>query len=102
MIKKICGKDYQNKEGALTLDTLDVQDVRLSDGRYVKVNKSGWTIIGEIHEDYFEWVNEFEAYHKKYGVVYGDFEIEVFATSEEAYNHFYKHHKPKVWDYGDI
>jgi hypothetical protein len=37
-----------------------------------------------------------------YGTVHGDFEEKIVATSEEAYNHFIKHHKPDVWDYQDI
>lgn len=30
------------------------------------------------------------------------FEGEVFADSEEGYNHFYTNHQPSAWDYGDI
>lgn len=63
---------------------------------------SGWTIVGEVHEDYFEWVNEFEASHPDFGRVWGDFEEEVFADSQEAYDHFFAHHPPHEWDYWDI
>jgi hypothetical protein len=34
-------------------------------------NSSGWTITGKIHEDYYEWVNYFEATHPDYGWVKG-------------------------------
>lgn len=63
---------------------------------------SGWTILGEVQEDYYQWVNYFEAYHPDYGWVKGDFEDEVQAESEEAFNHFMEHHPYEEWDYGDI
>lgn len=63
---------------------------------------SGWTIYGAISEDYYEWVNSFEATHKTYGVIKGDFEHEVTADSKEALDHFLKHHPYLEWDYGDI
>jgi len=59
-------------------------------------------IFGEMHEDYYEWVNQFGALHEEYGAVCGNFEHEVYATSEEAFAHFWKHHKPTAWDYQDI
>lgn len=65
-------------------------------------NASGWEIEGEIHEDYYEWVNYFEAVHPDFGFVYGDFENVVYASSEEAYNHFMQCHAPQSWDYADI
>ena len=65
-------------------------------------NTSGWTIKGDVHEDYFEWVNEFEAFHPDFGRVWGDFENEVYADSEEAFEHFYENHPPEYWDYWDI
>ncbi len=67
-----------------------------------KPHKSGWVIKGKIHEDYYEWVNEFEAHHPIYGIVKGDFEKKVFADSEEGFQHFWKHHQPMKWDYYDI
>jgi site-specific DNA-methyltransferase (adenine-specific) len=27
--------------------------------------QTGWTIDGVIHEDYYKWINEFEAFHRK-------------------------------------
>ena len=75
---------------------------KLNCGRLLKIHDSGWVVLAELKEDYYEWVNEFEAYHKDYGCVCGDFEETVNADSEEAFQHFYKHHKPHSWDYGDI
>lgn len=63
---------------------------------------SGWVISGEIHEDWYEWVNEFEATHPDFGRVWGNFEEVVYADSEEAFEHFYKNHPPNEWDYWDI
>jgi len=91
MITKKFGVDFDSKYGALTLRPEDIG-----------THKDGWTITGEVHEDYYEWVNEFEAIHKKYGKVWGDFEGEVHADSEKGFKHFYKHHTPEEWDYGDI
>jgi hypothetical protein len=76
---------------ALTLDPSDLG-----------VNESGWTIVGEVIEDYFEWVNYFEASHPDFGRVWGNFEDEVYADSEEGFNHFYNNHTPREWDYWDI
>ena len=69
---------------------------------YLGENESGWIVTGDIHEDYHKWINEFEAFHPTYGKVWGDFQEEVYADSEEAFNHFYKNHPPQEWDYGDI
>lgn len=59
-------------------------------------------IEGEVWEDYFEWVNEFQAVHADFGRVWGDFEDIVYADSEEGFNDFYKNHPPQSWDYWDI
>jgi len=67
-----------------------------------RTHSDGWTITGDIHEDYYVWVNAFEAVHPKYGRVWGDFEHEVYADSEEAYNLFVTNYPPEEWDYWDI
>lgn len=77
--------------GALTLSPFDIG-----------TNKSGWTVKGEVQEDYISWVNEFEARHPKLGRVWGNFEGKVYATSEKAYKHFVGNHPPSNWDYADI
>ena len=69
---------------------------------YIGTNSSGWVITGETKEDYLTWVNEFEAQHPKFGKVWGDFEVTVFADSEEGYRHFFENHPPEEWDYWDI
>lgn len=62
----------------------------------------GWTIQGVICEDYFYWVNNFEAQHPTFGRVWGNFEDKVFADSKEGYDAFCAAHGPQIWDYGDI
>ena len=63
---------------------------------------SGWTISGQLHADWFVWVNDFDASHPHFGRVWGNFETQVHADSEEAFAHFYQHHQPEAWDYHDI
>ncbi len=83
--------NYQGGHMALTLHPSELG-----------VNESGWSISGQVHEDYYEWVNYFEAVHPVFGRVWGDFEDVVYADSEEAFNDFYKNHEPIHWDYWDI
>lgn len=91
MVEKHFGTDFDSLGGALTLSPSDLG-----------THDDGWTVVGEIHEDYYEWVNEFKAIHPKYGKVWGDFEGTVYADSEEGFQDFYKHHTPEAWDYMDI
>jgi len=89
--------------GALTLSHTDIcNDVNIKEGTHSLTHESGWTITGELEEDYFVWVNDFHATHPTYGRVWGNFETEVFADSEEGYQHFWANHEPESWDYGDI
>ena len=64
--------------------------------------ESGWTVEGEVKEDWYEWVNEFTATHPVYGRIEGDFEATVVAESREALDHFIVHHPYEEWDYWDI
>ena len=102
MITKKFGVDFHSDGGALTLDAKEVTDGEEQGGVHTKTHDDGWTITGEIHEDYYEWVNAFKATHPEHGLVEGDFEQAVTATSEEAFAHFWKHHEPQAWDYYDI
>jgi hypothetical protein len=81
---------------------IEGHDARTLDPSFIGKNESGWTISGEIHEDYYEWINEFEANHELYGKVWGDFEKTVYADSEEGYLDFCKNHPVSEWDYWDI
>lgn len=93
MVTKKVGVDFFNYSGALTLSSDEIKN---------GLHEDGWLITGVIHEDYYEWVNEFRAVHPVYGKVWGDFESEVYADTEEGYQHFYENHKPNSWDYQDI
>ena len=89
---------------ARTLNVCEVSDMdpEPMGGEHTRTHESGWTITGEVHEDWFTWVNDFKATHPTLGEVKGNFEYNVYATSEEAYNHFYENHEPMDWDYWDI
>lgn len=104
MITKKFRIDFYSDGGALTLDPSEVSgDGCIQYGIVQEKNHpDGWIIRGEIHDDYYQWVNKFEAIHPIYGRVWGDFEEEVFADSEDGYAHFYENHKPYAWDYADI
>lgn len=65
-------------------------------------NTSGWQVKARIQEDYFIWVNYFEAFHPDYGIVFGDFEKQVCASLGDALQHFLTHHPFEEWDYDDI
>jgi hypothetical protein len=70
--------------------------------RDVGTHDSGWTITGEVHyAEYPVCVFEFEAVHPELGRVWGDFDEAVHADSQEALEHFVKHHPPVEWDFND-
>jgi hypothetical protein len=68
---------------------------------YIGIFDNGWTVDGEIHEDYYKWVNEFTA-SKGNMKVWGDFEHIVYATSKKAFDEFVSLFPPESWDYFDI
>ncbi|WP_415912337.1 hypothetical protein [Neptuniibacter sp. QD37_11] len=106
MITKKYGQDFKCAakwdDNALTLSVDEVSAPEVGSGVHTRVHASGWVISGEVKEDQYTWVNDFVAYHAQLGFVCGDFEEEVYASSEEAFKHFYLHHTPVSWDYGDI
>lgn len=88
---------------AITLDPEKVLENHSNEtGVFQRLHSDGWTIKGEIREDYYFWVNEFEASHPVYGRVWGNFEETVYADSEEGFVAFTDAHEPYVWDYYDI
>ncbi len=86
--------------------TLSHTDVYAGSGEYVgfseRQHADGWLIKGDVCEDYYLWVNKFDAVHEVFGRVWGNFEVCVYADSEEGYQDFLKHHPYHVWDYYDI
>ena len=101
VIKKF-GIDFNSEGGALTLDPSEVRERDYGTGEFTRTHEDGWTIKGLVAEDWYEWVNDFEASHPVYGKVSGNFETEVVADSEEGFAHFYENHTPEAWDYWDI
>lgn len=88
---------------ARTLDPDKVLEGHDSEtGMFQRTHSDGWTIRGEIHEDHFYWVNDFEASHPVYGRVWGNFEETVNADSKEGYDAFCAAHPYTEWDYHDI
>ena len=103
VIRRKFGVNFFSGGWALTLSPCEVSgEKQTCAGMSERNHRDGWKIKGEIHEDYYYWVNAFEASHKKYGRVWGNFESIVYANSERGFNHFYKHHPPNAWDYRDI
>lgn len=97
-------KNFEDGMGmARTLNANEVAGGTLDlDGEhYTKTHESGWTITAKVHNDYYEWVNLFIA-TSPLGVVVGDFESKVVASSKEAYDHFVYYHPYEEWDYQDI
>jgi hypothetical protein len=102
MITKKAGIDYPYDGNALTLEVGEVSENRPDEGTHSRTHDDGWTITGEILEDYYRWVNDFNAQHPTLGHVWGNFETEVYADSEEAFADFFARHTPTAWDYQDI
>lgn len=111
MIKKVLGIDYltnylDETQGicslAITLTAKSVTDQYDVTGVFTRTHESGWTITGEVIEDYYHWVNDFEATHPIYGTVKGNFEEFIEVDCEEGFKHFMEHHEPEIWDYYDI
>ena len=94
---------FANDDMAHTLDPEEVcENHRSLTGASSRTHVDGWTISGSVCEDYFYWVNDFEACHPIFGRVAGNFEEKLVADSKEAYDAFYASHGPSIWDYGDI
>ena len=97
--------EVQFKEDGLA-HTLDAEDVCENHGSQTgyqtRTHASGWTISGAVKEDYYYWVNDFEAHHPDFGRVWGDFEEKVFADTESGYEAFCAAHSVHHWDYQDI
>lgn len=96
-------KKFDPADMACTLNpekVCDESDIQV--GHFGKTHPDGWFISGHVKEDWYYWVNEFAAYHPTFGWVWGDYENEVHADSEEAFQAFYAAHPPEIWDYAEI
>ena len=75
------------------------------DKLYNKTHKNGWIISGKIYENYVSYVPFIIAYHKKYGIIYGDFSKEINIISDnhnESIKHFLDNNPPLIWTSWDI
>ena len=81
-----------NPNGALTLDPSCL---------YAPAIHGGWIVSGEVQDDFFTWVNNFAAV-KDSDFVCGNFESEIWATNQEAYDDFIKNCPPDSWDYDEL
>ena len=71
-------------------------------GMHTRTHADGWAISGFVHEDWYCWVNDFEASHPTFGRVWGNFEEKVSADTAEGYAAFCEAHPSEFWDYYDI
>ena len=93
---KLSGSQLPNNDsGALTLPP-----------SYLGSHDNGWEIVADIHADYYEWINGFVAMkHSNWGEfiwIAGDFEDEIYASSQAAYEEFVSLFPPESWNYRDI
>jgi len=73
--------------------------------QYSRTHKNGWTISGQIVEDWVSWVPFITASHKIYGIIYGDFSEEIIVVSDnpdKGLFHFLDNNIPLVWTSWDI
>jgi len=72
-------------EGGLVLPSVNVE----------RHQTSGWAIQGTIVQgETMDWVESFEASHPLYGDIWGNFNSNVYAETEEAFQDFYTNHTP--------
>lgn len=91
------------------LDSTEVLDPKgniLIDVISEKTHPDGWTIRATVHEDYYRWIEVFEASHSLHGRVWrGAEDIEnntVKASSKNAYELFVANHPFSQFCAGDI
>ncbi len=72
------------------------------DDGMVEIKRGTWTLQAKVISDWYSWANYFVAISEDYGIVAGDFEETVIASSEAALDDFLKHFPYEEWDYADI
>jgi hypothetical protein len=95
------------KPRAWTLDAKEVKE-HVPEGDWInfprvfeRTHKDGWTIRGEIHNDWYSWVEDFVATHPENGAITREGN-EVTAPSKQVWDTFVKRHPLTPFDYGDI
>jgi hypothetical protein len=104
MVRKVRGKDYGPQgTSACTLPLTAVAEAEeVRDGTFTKVHPDGWTITGDLVQEWVCFVNNFSAVNQNGDWVRGDFGTVVWASSEEAFDDFVAAHPFHEWDYEDI
>lgn len=102
MFKKTYVMDFHSQARTLSAEQVFGPGHNWETGSHSFTHPDGWTISGVIVEDYCYWVNIFEASHPVHGRVWGNFEEEVCADSEEGFTAFLADHPYEEWDYYDI
>lgn len=69
---------------------------------FTRIHSNGWTITGNMSNDYYSWVEKFEAIHPTFGKIVGVVDDKIYATSEEGYEDFIKNHPITGMDLDDI
>lgn len=69
---------------------------------YLGFHSSGWLVEAEVIEDYYTWIEEFWAFHPVHGIVKGNFESMVMASSENSLLEFLNCFEFEEWDAWDI
>jgi hypothetical protein len=103
-------KEYMNYVGehlSITFNPWDISNKKKLEyyKQYSRTHKNGWTISGQIEEDWVSWVSFITAFHKSYGIIYGHFSEEIIVVSDnpdEALFHFLDNNTPLVWNSWDI
>jgi len=77
------------------------------DKLYSRNHKNGWIISGEIYafDAYITCVTFITAFHKSYGIIYGNFSEEIIVVSDnpdKTLFHFLDNNMPLVWNGWDI
>jgi hypothetical protein len=85
--------DYFSMHLDISFNSWDISNKKKLefDKKYSRTHKNGWIISGKIVTEYISWVPFITAFHKKYGIIYGNFSEEIIVVSDnpdEALFHF--------------
>lgn len=100
------GTRIQEMMSAVKKDKFDAFFDSYPNDVFERTHPDGWTIKGVMCNDWYSWVEVFEATHPQFGKVWRtDEDVKnhtVKATSQEAYDNFIINHELSEMDYDDI
>jgi hypothetical protein len=82
-------------------DWVRYPDLSAKDTSYSKTHTDGWTIEGQIHNDWYSWVVDFEAVHPVHGTIQRVGNT-IVGPSKEVVDKFLADHRLEEFDYWDI